>query len=118
MTKKKASKRLAKESTRIGGRLSDEKQAELAKVIEQVEREQGDRIKKPSPGRVALAKLKVARMREGLSLADVSRKAGIERGNISKLENNVENVELNTLVRLADALGYDIVIDLKKRILQ
>ncbi len=118
MTKKNVPKRLAKKSTRIVGRLSDEKRNELAKVIKQVEREQSDRIKKPSPGRVALAKLKVARMREGLSLADVSRKAGIERGNISKLENNVENVKLNTLVRLADALGYDVVIDLKKRVLQ
>jgi len=26
-----------------------------------------------------------------------------------------ENVELNALVRLADALGYDVVVDLKKR---
>ena len=115
MAKKRASKRLAKESTRIVGRLPDEKRAELAKVIQQIESEQDARIKKPSLGRVALAKLKGARMREGLSLADVSRKAGVERGNISRLENNVENVELSTLVRLADALGYDLVVDLKKR---
>ena len=36
---------------------------------------------------------------------------------MSKLEQNADNVELNTLVRLADALGYDIVVDIKKRLL-
>jgi DNA-binding Xre family transcriptional regulator len=115
MGKKKAPKRLAKRASRVVGRLSDEKRAEHARVIEQVEEELGGRIIKPSPTRVALAKLKVARIREGLSLADVSERSGIDRGNVSKLENNVDNVELNTLVRLADALGYDVVVDLKKR---
>jgi len=45
----------------------------------------------------------------------MAEKTGIDRGNLSRLENNVENVELNTLARLADALGYDIVVDLRKR---
>jgi hypothetical protein len=35
--------------------------------------------------------------------------------NVSKLEQNADTVELNTLVRLADALGYDVVVvDIKK----
>jgi transcriptional regulator with XRE-family HTH domain len=59
--------------------------------------------------------LKVARLREGLSLGEVAEKTGIDRGNLSKLENNVDNVELDTLARLADALGYDVVVDLRKR---
>ncbi len=50
-----------------------------------------------------------------MSLADVSARTGIDRGNVSKLEQNADNVELNTLVRLADALGYDVVVDIKKR---
>jgi len=115
MAKKKAPKRLAKNATRVVGRLSDEKRTELAGVAELVEEEMRDHMRKPSPARVALAKLKVARMREGLSLGDVSEKTGIERGNISKLENNVDNIEINTLVRLADALGYDVVVDFKRR---
>jgi predicted transcriptional regulator len=65
--------------------------------------------------RIALAKLKIARLREGLSLGEVAEKTGIDRGNLSKLENNVDNVELDTLARLADALGYDVVVDLRKR---
>jgi DNA-binding Xre family transcriptional regulator len=115
MPPKKAPKQLAEQATRIVGRLSADKRAELATVATEVEEELGDRIKKPSPARIALAKLKLARLREGLSLGEVSERTGIERGNLSRLENNVDNVELNTLARLADALGYDVLVDLKKR---
>ncbi len=115
MSEEKVSKRLADRATRIVGRLSDEKRAELAGVVERVEEELRDRIKKASPARIALAKLKVARLREGLSLGEIADKAGIDRGNLSRLENSVENVELGTLSRLADALGYDVVVDLVKR---
>jgi DNA-binding Xre family transcriptional regulator len=115
MAPKNAPKQLAAGAARIVGRLSDEKRAELAGVIAEVEEELRGRIKKASPARVALAKLKVARMREGLSLGEIAEKTGIDRGNLSKLENNVDNVELNTLARLADALGYDVVVDLVKR---
>jgi DNA-binding Xre family transcriptional regulator len=115
MSEERAPKRLVDRATRIVGRLSDEKRAELAGVIEKTEEELRDRIKKASPARIALAKLKVARLREGLSLGEIADKAGIDRGNLSRLENSVENVELGTLARLADALGYDVVVDLVKR---
>ena len=111
----KATKQLAERATRVIGRLPKEKRAELDRVAAQVEAELGDRIKKESPSRIALAKLKLARLREGFSLGEIAEKAGIDRGNLSKLENNVDNVELNTLARLADALGYDVVVDLRKR---
>ena len=115
MGKKQTSKRLAKNATRTLGRTSEAKRAELATLSDQVKEELGDRIIKPSAARVALAKLKVARLREGLSLTDVSEKTGIDRGNVSRLETSADNVELNTLARLADALGYDVVVDLKRR---
>ena len=110
-----ASKKLAGGATRVIGRLSEEKRAEHDRVIAQIEGELHDRIKKASPSRIALTKLKLARLREGFSLGEVAEKVGIDRGNLSKLENNVDNVELNTLTRLADALGYDVVLDLRKR---
>ncbi len=112
---KQAPKRLTETATRKVGRLRDEKRTELAEVIRQVEEEFRERIKDASPARVALAKLKLARLREGLSLADVSEKTGIDRGNISRLESGVENVEVNTLARLADAIGYDVVVEFKRR---
>jgi DNA-binding Xre family transcriptional regulator len=115
MAQNKAPKRLAEQATRIIGRLPNEKRAELSKAADLAEEELAGRIKKASPGRIALAKLKLARMREGLSLGDIADKTGMDRGNLSKLENSVENVELNTLARVADALGYDVVVEFKKR---
>ncbi len=115
MAQQDARKRLTEQATRTIGRLRNEKRAELGRVAAEVEEEFGDRIKRASPSRVALAKLKVARLREGLSLGEIAAKTGIDRGNLSKLENNVDNVELNTLARLADALGYDVVVDLRRR---
>jgi DNA-binding Xre family transcriptional regulator len=115
MAREKAPKQLSEHAARVFGRLPDEKRVELDRVIAQVEDEMGDRIKKTTPSRIALAKLKAARLREGFSLGEIADKSGIDRGNLSKLENNVDNVELNTLARLADALGYDVVVDLRKR---
>ncbi len=115
MAEEKAPKRLAEQTTRVFGRLPEEKRAEHDRAIAQVEEELGDRIKKASPSRIALAKLKAARLREGLSLGEIAEKSGIDRGNLSKLENNAENVELETLARLADAMGYEVVVDLRKR---
>lgn len=115
MNTTQANRELSKQATRVQGRLSDEKRTEHAEVARQIEQELGGRIKRPSVTRVALAKLKVARLREGLSLADIAARTGIERGNLSRLENSVENVEVNTLVKIADALGYDVVVDFKKR---
>jgi DNA-binding Xre family transcriptional regulator len=116
MAHEKMPKRLSRQATRIIGRLPDDQRARLAPVIRQVEHEMGERIQKASSSRVALAKLKVARLRAGLTLGEIAEKTGIDRGNLSRLENNVENVELNTLARLADALGYDVVVDIKKRV--
>jgi DNA-binding Xre family transcriptional regulator len=115
MAQEKTTKRLSEQAARVIGRLPDEKRVEFERVIAQMEGELGGRIKKASPSRIALAKLKLARLHEGLSLGDVAAKTGIDRGNLSKLENNVDNVELNTLTRLADAMGYDVVVDFRRR---
>ncbi len=115
MAQEKTPKQLAEHATRVIGRMPDETRAELDQVMAQVEGELGDRIKKASPARIALAKLKLARLRAGFSLGEIAEKAGIDRNNLSKLENDVDNVELNTLAHLADVLGYDVVVDLRKR---
>ena len=78
MVPKKAAKQLAKQATRILGRLPDDKRAELARVAKDVEQEWKGRIKKPNPARIALAKLKLARLREGISLTAVSERTGID----------------------------------------
>jgi DNA-binding phage protein len=53
----------------------------------------------------ALALLRVERERRGLSLADISERAGIDRTALSKLERGLGNPTISTLNRLASALG-------------
>lgn len=53
-----------------------------------------------------LAGLRLAREREGLSLADVSDRSGIDRSAISRLENGLNpNPTVDTISRYAAALG-------------
>ena len=63
--------------------------------------------------RDAVKVLKAERERMGLSLAEVSERTGIERPNLSRLENEAEsNPTVATLVRYADALGKNLFISL------
>lgn len=66
-------------------------------------------------GREALALLQRERDRQGLSLADLQERTGMSRAAISRLENNERpNLKLQTLVRLATALGVDLKLQLKR----
>lgn len=57
----------------------------------------------------AVAALRRARERRGLSLADVSERSGLDRGMLSRLENGkVLNPTLTTLWRYAEAIGVRI----------
>lgn len=60
-----------------------------------------------------LKKLREERERQGLSLADIKTRSGIDRGTLSKLENeNDPNVTMNTLMRYAQAVGKVILVEL------
>lgn len=59
----------------------------------------------------ALKLLKAERERLGLSLTEVAERTGIERPNLSRLENETEpNPTVATLNRYADALGKRLLI--------
>ncbi len=61
----------------------------------------------------AVQMLKAEREKMGLSLADVADRAGMERPNLSRLENEAEaNPTVATLVRYAEALGKRLFITL------
>jgi DNA-binding phage protein len=56
-----------------------------------------------------LAQFKKWRQRRGLSLADVSKQTGMDRGFISRLENGADsNPTLSTMEKVARALGLKI----------
>ncbi len=61
--------------------------------------------------RHVISALKAERQRQGLSLADLKQRTGIERSTLSRLENNEDaNPTVTTLGRYADAVGKQLRI--------
>jgi DNA-binding Xre family transcriptional regulator len=101
-------------------RLTDEEKTEYRAVRRQVAdempeiRQRGKAAKQRILLRHALKALKEERQRQGISLADLNRRTGIDRGSLSKLENDpAPNVTINTLLRYAEALGKTIAVQLE-----
>jgi transcriptional regulator with XRE-family HTH domain len=89
-------------------------------IREQVEQEKAELIARGRRAKVrhtrlreAVAALKTTREALGLSLADIKAATGIEKSNLSRLENDpLTNPTIDTLCRYADAVGKEIVITL------
>ena len=56
--------------------------------------------------------LRKARADAGLSLADVAARLKVSRGWVHQLEQDGSNLQLHTLQRLAEALGYEVHVSL------
>lgn len=107
---------------RIYRNATDEERARHAKIRENIAEELPDikrrarerlalLTKEGTPLRQVLAALRVERERQGLSLADINERTGIDRAALSRLENNEDsNPTLATLERYADALGKQMVV--------
>ena len=110
------------QTTRSFGKATDEERKRHAKVREQIKEELPDikrrarqrlaLIKKEgTPLRQVLAALRAERERQGLSLADINERTGIDRAALSRLENNEDaNPTLTTLERYAEAVGKQMVV--------
>jgi DNA-binding phage protein len=114
---------MAKErGKRIYRKATEEERARHAKVRQQIAEELPEiqrraRVrlallkKEGTPLRQVLAALRVERERQGLSLADINERTGIDRAALSRLENNEDaNPTLNTLERYAEAVGKQMVV--------
>jgi ribosome-binding protein aMBF1 (putative translation factor) len=63
----------------------------------------------------ALATLKRERERQGLSLAEISERSGLDKGMISRLENGkILNPTVNTLWKYANAVGMTVSMSAEK----
>jgi DNA-binding phage protein len=112
----------AKRSQRIYRAASAEERERHAKIREQVAEELPEIKRKArerlalirqtgTPLRQTLAALRAERERQGLSLADINQRTGIDRAALSRLENNEEsNPTLTTLERYAEALGKQLIV--------
>lgn len=66
--------------------------------------------------RDAVAAIKQAREQQGLSLTETALRSGIDKGNLSKLENGITtSCTIETLQRYAAAVGKEIVFTLVDR---
>ncbi len=100
--------------------LTEEERVRHRTIREQVEQEKtallarGRRAKaRHTMLKEAVAILKTTREALGLSLADIKASTGIEKSNLSRLENDPHpNPTIDTLCRYADAVGKEIVITL------
>ena len=114
---------MAKErGKRIYRQATDEERARHAKAREQIaielpdiKRRARERLtllkKEGMPLRQVLAALRAERERQGLSLADINKRTGIDRAALSRLENNEDaNPTLATLERYAEAVGKQMVV--------
>ncbi len=54
------------------------------------------------------AQLKAARLAARMSMAEVAEQAGLTKGFVSKLERDIANVSVASLIRLCDALGVSV----------
>ena len=54
------------------------------------------------------AQLKAARLAARMSMAEVAEQAGLTKGFVSKLERDLANVSVASLIRLCDALGISV----------
>ncbi len=113
--------RIAKRSER---RLTPDEKARVAEVRRLVEGEREDILRR---GREILAEergrktrlrdvnrlLKAERLSQGLTLAEVQQRSGIDPPALSRLENEADaNPTVATLTRYADALGKQLVVAL------
>ena len=104
----------------VGQVLTDDERLRHQRVREQIEQEKPELIAlvrqvkaRHAELREAVATLKATRESLGLSLADIRDRTGIEKGNLSRLENATDpNPTIGTLSRYADAVGKEIVIAL------
>jgi DNA-binding Xre family transcriptional regulator len=85
-----------------GRRLTKVEASKYRKIRKQVENE--FRPVKPNAMKVAIAKLRAMREAKGVTLAELSARTGMSRGNIARLETQ-KNATLRTLERYAAGLG-------------
>jgi DNA-binding Xre family transcriptional regulator len=91
-----------------GRPLTKPEAAEYRKVREQVELEIPPA--KPSPTKVAIAKLRAMREARGVSLSELADRTGIARGSLARLETQ-KKATLQTLQRYAEGLECELQID-------
>ena len=59
-----------------------------------------------------ISKIAQVRLEKGFSQTQLAKLTGMHRSNICRIESGRQNISLDTLIRIFDALGIDISIEL------
>ena len=113
--KKERGKRIYRKATPEERQRHKRIREQIAEELPEIKRRARQRLallkKEGTPLRQVLGALRAERERQGLSLADIYERTGIDRAALSRLENNEDaNPTLTTLERYADAVGQQIVV--------
>lgn len=60
-------------------------------------------------------KIVEVRLEKGLSQMEIAKRTGMHRSNICRIESGRQNISIDTLIRIFDALGKNILIELKEK---
>ena len=63
-----------------------------------------------------ISRIAQVRLEKGLSRTQLAKLTGIHRSNICRIESGRQNISLDTLIRIFDALGKDISIELNDKV--
>lgn len=61
-----------------------------------------------------VGRIRYARIREGISQSELSRRSGVPQKTISRMENGLSMPSLSTLIKLIESMGYSINFELIK----
>ena len=65
---------------------------------------------------VIISKIVQVRLEKELSQTQLAKLTGMHRSNICRIESGRQNISIDTLIRIFDALGMDISIELKDKL--
>jgi len=105
-------KRLAPNAKRVTKKFTKAERAERDRVATLAEEEFSPRP--VSAAKIALAKLRTARQLADISLTELSRRTGMAKPSLSRLENHCENVTLAVLEKYAAGVGCSIEVSINR----
>ncbi len=98
-------------------KITPERIAELSDLAKKIDREEKSAIVATGQAhfarhdriKAAIGRLKAARVKKQMTLEQVAERSGIGKANLSRLENDESpNPTMDTLLRVSDAVGYEL----------
>lgn len=108
---KRISRKATKEEQERHKRIREDIQEELPAITRRAQQKLAEALQRGIALQHTMVVLKAERVKQGLSLADIQARTGMERSTLSRLENQEEaNPTVNTLTRYAEAIGKKVFV--------